>query len=557
MGKNVSEVLLEVLTDAGVRFIFTIPGGAINSIIEALRKQDKIKIIYVRHEETGALAASAIGKLTGKLGVCMGTSGPGAIHLLNGLYDAMHDHSPVLSICGGAETKDQGIEYMQDINLEQLFSDVAAYNEEIKNPSQLPKVVEEACRSALHHRTVSNLIIPADVAIEDVPDADNRTSYFEGNEKRLPDENEIVKAVDLINNSKKIVILAGYGAKDSAASLLKFAELLKAQIIKALRGKDLLPDIHPYVLGGIGRLGTRPSIHAIDKCDLLIMVGTDFPYDEFYPKDTPVIQIDIDPKQIGKRVPVKAGIAGDADLAIEELLKKCNPKDDEEFLKDMQKEVKDWFEEQSKKEKSEDVPIHPQAVADAVGRAADDNAVFCCDTGNVTVWAARNLKIRGNQLFTISGGMATMGYGLPAAIGAQLMFPGRQIIALCGDGGFTMLMADFMTAVQYELPIVVVIFNNNKLGMIQMEQEEMGYPEFAVEFPNPDFTLFARACGGEGMKVTHPNELDGAIQTALGSPMPFILDVVVDPNEIPMPPKIEFAQAVRYSKAKVKEFLGK
>src|SRR4030095_4522562 len=399
MSKNVSEVLLEVLTAAGVKFIFTIPGGAINSIIEAIRKQDKIKIINVKHEETGALAASAIGKLTDSLGVCMGTSGPGAIHLLNGLYDAMHDHSPVLSICGQSETEFQGVEYMQDVDLEHLFSDVAMYNEELENPAQFPKVAEEACRICLNYRTVSNLIIPADIAKADVTEG-ILSEYFKGDEKKIPDENELIIAADLINSSDKITILAGYGARKAREELLDFALALKAPVIKALRGKDIIADDHPYSLGGIGMLGTKPALKAVRKCGLLVIIGTDFPYHEFYPENTRAIQIDIDPKQIGKRMPVKAGIVGDAQTALKELLKKIFIKEDDGFLKKMQDEMKIWREEESKKETSLDVPIHPQAVADTAGRLAAVNAIFCCDTGNVTVWAARNLKIRDRQLFT-------------------------------------------------------------------------------------------------------------------------------------------------------------
>ena len=557
MDKNVCEVMLEVLADAGVKYIFSIPGEGINEIVEAIRKQDRIKMILVRHEETGAFSASAIAKLTGGLGVCMGTSGPGAIHLLNGLYDAKHDHASVLAITGQVETRYQGTEMQQEVDLHQLFEDVSIYNQVIQTSEQMPRLVEEACKAAINKKGVAHLVLPINVAKENVPEPKRKSKFLTSTPRLMPPIEELERAAQLLNGSKKVAILAGIGAKNASLELLHLAELLKAPIIKALRGKDILPDNHPYLLGGIGLLGTRPAVKAINNCDCLLMAGTDFPYEEFYPEDTPAIQIDIFADQIGKRYPVEVGLVGDAAPTLAALSGLLIKNEDTSFLEELQDDMKNWKEKMEKEEKSDAVPIRPQALAASISELADDNAIFCCDTGNVTVWSARNIHIRGNQLFTLSGGLASMAFGLPAAIGAKLAFPDRQVIALVGDGGFTMLMGDFLTAVQYNLPIVIVIFNNHKLGMIQMEQEVKGYPEFKTKMHNPDFSQFAMICGGEGEKVTQPERLEGAITKALQSGKPYILDVEVNPEELAMPPEINLKQAMGYARAKVLESFGK
>jgi pyruvate oxidase len=556
MAKNVSDVLLEVLAGAGVKFIFAIPGGAINTLFEAIRKQDKIRLIHVRHEEAGAFAASAISKLTGNLAVCMGTAGPGSIHLLNGLYDAKYDHASVLAISGQVETAKKGIEYHQDIDLYHLFDDVAAYHQVLTNPEQLPRLVEQACRIALNEHTVTHLVLPGDIAAESVKAPEKQSKFIRNNSVLLPLPSDLERAAALLNDSKKVTILAGKGAKNASDELIEVARLLNAPIVKALAGKDIIPDEHPHCLGGIGLLGTKPAYKAMQDCDCLLMVGTDFPYESFYPENAPIIQIDKNPRQIGKRRPVEAGLPGDAKATLSALAAKLHQKPGADFLEELRKEMKSWWSEMEDIEHDDAIPLRPQAVAAALSRNAADNAIYCCDTGNVTVWSARHIRIRGQQSFTLSGGIASMAYGLPAAIGAQLAFPDRQVIALCGDGGFAMLMGDFLTAVQYRLPVVVVVFNNHKLGMIQMEQEEMGYPEFETSLHNPDFAAFAKACGGDGRKIRTVGELQEGIAAAVTSRLPFILDCEVNPEELTWPPHVTFSQAVGYAKAKVKEFLS-
>jgi pyruvate oxidase len=554
--KNVCDVILEVLGDAGVKYIFGIPGGVINTMVDAIRKQDRIQMIHVRHEEAGAFAASAQAKLSGKLAVCMGTSGPGAIHLLNGLYDAKLDYAPVLALTGQVETKFQGSDYHQEINVLSLFDDVSVFSQEVLSPEQLPLLIEEAVRASYHFRGVSHITMPMDVVSQTVPHPEHRNKPPFARPSIVPHKSDILNAAECLNASGKIAILAGIGARHAAAELVEVAGILKAPIVKALRGKDILPDDHMYCIGGLGLLGTKPGYHAMDQCDCILIVGSDFPYIEFLPKHKKVVQIDINSYQIGKRLPVEVGLAGDAALTLAELMPLLIPKTDDSFLKGAMKNMEAWRKELEVFENSDDEPIHPQALAACISKYAADDAIYCVDTGNVTVWAARNIRIRGTQRFTVSGGLASMAFGMSAAIGAKLLYPEQQVIALCGDGGFAMLMADFLTAVKYNIAIVVVVFNNHKLGMIQAEEEVMGIPEFEVFQHNCDFAEYAKICGGDGLKLKDPALLDMAVQHALASGKPFILDVEVNPAELPYPPKIMAEQAFGFAKAKIKEFFG-
>jgi pyruvate oxidase len=553
--KNVCDVILEVLADAGVKFIFGIPGGVINSMVDSIRRQDRIQMIHVRHEETGAFAASAQAKLSGNLAVCMGTSGPGAVHLLNGLYDAKLDHAPVLALTGQIETKFEGSDYHQEININSLFENVSVFSQEALSPEQFPRLIEEAVRASKYHHSVSHISMPMDVVMKAVPHPERRNKFIAEKPYIIPHEKDVQRAADFLNGCHKIAILAGIGAREASEELLQVAKILKAPIIKALRGKDILPDDNPYCIGGLGLLGSVPGFRAVQDCDCLFMIGTDFPYVEFLPEHKKVVQIDIDAYQLGKRIPVEAGLIGDAASTLKALMPLLKPQTDDSFLSGCMNHMNTWLKDLEKYEMSIDQPIHPQALAAAVSRHAADDAIYCCDTGNVTVWAARNIMIKKDQRFTLSGGLASMAFGMPAAIGAQLMYPDKQVIALCGDGGFAMLMADFLTAVQYNLPIVIIVFNNHKLGMIQAEEEVMGIPEFEVHLHNCDFAEFARICGGEGRKLTDAKNLDADVAYALSSNKPFILDVEVNPQELPYPPQITAKEAFGYVKAKIKEMM--
>lgn len=552
---NVCEAIIKVLHQHGVEYIFGVPGDAINDLIDAIRKQDKIKFIHVMHEEAGAFAASAQAKLSGKLAVCAGTAGPGAIHLLNGLYDANKDHAPVLAITGQATTDVLGSGYQQEINLLGLFNDVTVYNQALVDPGQMPNIIMQACQSAITMRGVAHINIPSNVSGMRVKPMPEENIHDKHNSLLLPRDTDLQAAAALVNAAERPCILAGIGAREAVNELVQFAEIIHAPIIKALRGKDILPDLHPLTTGGIGLLGTSASYKAMKDCDLLLTVGSDFPYSEFYPdKDVPVIQVDNNAQRIGRRHPAKVSLVGDSKLSLRELLKLVQKKNDNAFLKECQQHRQHDLEREEKKELADEVPMHPQTLARLVSDFASDDAVICCDTGEVTVWGARNFRLKGTQRFTLSGGLASMAFGMPAAIGAQLLYPGRQVIALCGDGGFAMLMCDFATAVKYKLNIKVFIFNNSKLGLIKMEEEaRSGNPEWETDLHNPDYAAYAIACGGEGFTAKNIQELRSAIPAALAAPKPCIVNVMIDPQELTMPPKVSLAEAFNYVKAKIKE----
>lgn len=554
---NVCDALLDILSEYGVRYIFGIPGDAINDLIESVRKQDKIQFIHVMHEEAGAFAASAQAKLTGDLAVCVGTAGPGAIHLLNGLYDAKKDNAPVLAITGQVETSLIGTAYQQEVNLISLFNDVTVFNQAVVNSEQMPELAILACQSALSKNGVAHLSIPGNVAAQKVSDFKKKKQIIADRGRIVPFKDDLKASAELINTCEKPCILAGIGAREAIDEVLQLSERIGAPIIKALRGKDILADDHPLTLGGIGLLGTEPSFKAIKSCDLLIVIGSDFPYHDFYPDaGIPTIQIDKNTDQIGRRHVVTNPLVGDAKLTLNELLPLISQKKDRTFLETSQTNMKKWMKEQDEIESSDESPIHPQRLASTISNMANNDAIICCDTGAVTVWSARNFRIKGTQRFTLSGDLASMAFALPAAIGTQLLFPEKQVIALCGDGGFAMLMCDFATAVKYDLPIKVFIFNNGKLGLIQIEQEaRSGNPEYQTDLLNPDYAAYARICGGEGYTVKEPEELESAIRSALGSTKPCIINVFVNPEELTWPPEVAFKEAINYSKAKIKEYL--
>lgn len=550
---TVSDVLLKVLAAHGVRHVFGMPGDAINDVTDAIRRQDAIRFIGVRHEETGAFAASAQAKLTGTLGACMGTAGPGAIHLLNGLYDAQLDHAPVVAVTGQVATGYIGTEYHQEIDLEKLFAGVAVYTKEVTSPEQVPAVFLEACRAALAHGGVAHIALPTDLSGTSVSFDEEPEISMPVAGRIAPDAEACREAVSLIDAARKPVVLAGIGCAGARAELVSFAEAVQAPIIRTLRAKEVIDDDHPLCIGGLGQLGGKPAVRAIDECDLLVMAGTDFPYHDFYPESARVVQIDRRPTQVGKRQRVDAALVGDAGPTLARLTTLVEQPRSPRFLHAMQAEMREWLDDQRELEASDARPIHPARVVDAVARIAPDDAVFVSDTGTVTAWTARHLRLRGGQRYTLSGGLASMAFGLPGAIGAQLAYPGRRVFALVGDGGFGMLLGDFVTAVKYELPIVVVVFNNDKLALIQMELEAKGLPDWGTGLLNPDFAAVARACGGYGASIREAGELGPVLHEALASGKPCVLDVAVDPGVLVMPPKIGAAQAVNFAKAKVRE----
>ncbi|MGA7043998.1 MAG: thiamine pyrophosphate-dependent enzyme [Nitrososphaeraceae archaeon] len=571
-----ADIVAEALLDWKVDIIFGLPGDGINGFIEALRRrQDKIKFVLVRHEESAAFMACAFAKYTGKLGACVATSGPGAIHLLNGLYDAKADNTPVIAITGTTYSDMMGSDYQQDVNLLQLFSDVTVYNNMIIATEQAEMVVDIACRAALTRRGVSHLTIPIDIQERKLEGKYSKhkiaghTSDAFTSITSLPDRKLIQQAAETINSGNKVVILVGQGALNAGDEVSEVATKIGAPVAKALLGKAVIPDNHPNSVGGIGLLGTEPTVDAMNEADTLLMIGTSFPYIDYLPKPGQArgIQIDIKPEKIGLRYPVEVGLVGDSKRILLALLPLLSNKEIEEgesqgFLKSKQQAMKKWndvlHQQSNSNTKNKDRPIKPQFIASAVSEELDDNAIVSVDSGTNTIWAARYIQMRKGMKFSVSGTLASMGCGLPYALAAQIAYPKRQCVAFVGDGGFTMLMGEFATAVQYNLPIKVIILKNNVLGMIRWEQMAfLGNPEFGVEFSPIDFAKFAEACGGKGYSIKEYSEVESTMKIAMKERKPTIVEAYVDPFEPPVPPKTdpEFARNMAESFAKGQPYM--
>ncbi|HEY7353401.1 MAG TPA: thiamine pyrophosphate-dependent enzyme [Terriglobales bacterium] len=554
------ELLIERLIDWGVDVIFGLPGDGINGIMEALRThQEKIRFIQVRHEETAAFMACGYAKFTGKLGVCLATSGPGGIHLLNGLYDAKLDHQPVLAITGLQFHDLIGTHTQQDVALDKLFMDVCVFNERVMGPNHVENLVDLACRSSLAFRGVSHLTIPVDFQEMEIKKSTrSKRNVPEHSSDRyappppVPTEAELRAAAEILNSGKKVAILAGQGALHATDELEQVAELLGAPIIKALLGKAAVPDDSPYTTGGIGLLGTRPSQEAMEQCDTICIVGSAFPYIEFMPKPDQArgVQIDRDPQQIGLRFPVEVGLVGDSRQTLRSLIPLLRRNQNRKFLEKAQAGMKDWWKTMEERGTRQDKPMKPQVVAWELGKRLPSNAITTCDSGTITTWWARQIPAKRGQMHSLSGTLATMAPGLPYALAAQVAYPHRPVVAFVGDGGFSMLMADFVTAVKYQLPIKVVIIKNNVLGQIKWEQMVfLGNPEFGVQLHPIDFAEFAHACGGVGFTLDDPAECASTVEQFLAAPGPAILQAAVDQLEPPLPGKVTAEQALHFAES--------
>ncbi len=557
---NASDVLIETLVDWGVDTIFGIPGDGINGIMEAIRQRpEKIRFIQTRHEEGAAFAACAYAKFTGRLGVCLATSGPGGIHLLNGLYDAKLDGVPVLAITGLQFHDLVGTHTQQDVALDKLFMDVCVYDERVMGPAHVENVTELACRTALSYRGVSHITIPVDFQEKEVTKRDrskrnkpHHTSDVYARSARLPNPLDLQKAADLLNEGGKTVILAGQGALRATDELEKAAEVLGAPIVKALLGKATVPDDSPYTTGGIGLLGTKPSEEAMEECDTILIVGSSFPYIEFMPKpgQARAVQIDLDPKRIGLRYPVDIGLIGDSANTLRELIPLLKRRADRGFLDKAQSGMKEWNDLMLERATRPDVPMKPQVIAHEIGKRLRNDAIVTCDSGTITTWWARHIPARRGQMHSCSGTLATMACGLPYANGAQIAYPDRQVICFIGDGGFAMLMCEFITAVKYKLPIKVCVIKNDVLGQIKWEQMVfLGNPQFGVELQPIDFAMYAKACGAEGFSLKDPKLAGDTVEQWLAAPGPAILEASVDALEPPLPGKIKPEQALRFAES--------
>jgi pyruvate dehydrogenase (quinone) len=561
MAETAADILVDVLTDWGVEVIFGIPGDGINGIMEALRKREKeIRFIQVRHEESAAFMACAYAKYTGKLGVCLATSGPGGIHLLNGLYDAKMDGQPVLAITGHHYSDLIDTFQQQDLNLDRVFEDVSIYNTRVMSAAHVENVTHLACRAALSYRGVAHINFPVDLQEQEVKERTQSNLPRHESSARTrrtgsPAQAELEKAAEVLNAGKKVAILAGRGALGAGDELEQLAEILGAPIVKALLGKAAVPDDSPYTTGGLGLLGTQPSQEALEHCDTLFLVGTSFPYIEFLPKpgDARGVQIDLDPLRIGLRYPVEVGLVGDARETLTALLPLLTRNKHRGFLEKAQKNMQEWQELMNERATRPDKPMKPQVAAWELGKRLSATAIVSSDSGTNTTWFARHIPVKKGQMHSVSGTLASMAGGLPYAIAAQIAYPDRQCVAFVGDGGFTMLMGELATAVKYQLPIKVVIVKNNTLGQIKWEQMIfLGNPEYGCDLHPIDFAAFARACGATGFTITDPAECGPVMEEALNTPGPVVVEAVVDPFEPPLPPKVNAKQAAHFAESLAK-----
>ncbi|HEX2850096.1 MAG TPA: thiamine pyrophosphate-dependent enzyme [Acidimicrobiales bacterium] len=565
MGTIASDLLIERLIDWGVDTVFGLPGDGINGIMEGLRRhQDRIEFVLVHHEEAAAFMACGYAKATGRLGVCLATSGPGGVHLLNGLYDAKLDHQPVLAITGMQETQLLGTGYQQEVHLEKLYEDVAEYDVMVHVPVQIPTLVDLAVRHALARRTVSHITIPNDIQIADAdvnpwepvaPATSPHTAPVWIAPPGVPRAADLQRAAQVLNAGKRVVLLAGYGALGAREEVIAVAEALGSPIVKTLPGKAVVPDDHPLTTGGIGLLGTKPSEEAMEEADTLFMVGSNFPYTKHLPKPDQVqtVQIEIDPVRAGNRMPTAVPLVGDCAETLRALLPLLERASDRSFLETAQERMASWRAEMAALEDPARDPIQPQYLMSVIDRHAADDAILTADSGTIATWSARHFTIRGERKYFLSGNLATMAPGLPYAIAAQHAYPGRQCIAFVGDGGFAMLMAEMLTAIRHELPVKVFINNNHMYGQILWEQMVLGFPEYGVRHSGiANYAAFAEANGALGLRVEKAADLEPAVERALDHPGPALVDVLTNPDEPPMPPKVSYQQAKGFTQAFLK-----
>jgi thiamine pyrophosphate-dependent acetolactate synthase large subunit-like protein len=542
MSQTVADVLVSVLEQTGVKQIFGLIGDSLNPIADALRRSN-IEWVGVRHEEGAALAATGQAKLTGQLAVCAGTTGPGSTHLVAGLYEASRDHAPVLALSGDMPRKMQGIDFFQTTQPDLLFRDVSLYTETIASPEQAPGVIHQAIATAYAGRGVAHLTLPQDVIAAKAEGEFSSVATLKPRPEFAASAEDIAEIARRIDQADSVVIMCGGGCRGAADQLRALSDRLKAPLIHSVKGKDIMPYDDPRWMGGIGMIGTKAVYNAVMGCDLLLMVGTDYPYSNFLPSKGTVIQIDERPQVLGRRAPTVLGVTGSARPTLKLLLDEVASKTNMHFWEKVTQERQKWDEmldKQADLARSKD-RIHPQAVARAVSDLAKFDAIFVFDTGLNTLWSGNWIRQTGAQRFIGSFNNGAVGTALAQANGIQALDRSRQVIALCGDGGFNMLMGEFLTAVHHKLPIKVVIYNNSAFGLITLEAESVGLPPFreGIEFPNPDFAALARACGGHGFTARQPGELKAALAEAFAIDGPAIVDAVVVSNELPNLPHLD------------------
>ncbi|WP_235298539.1 thiamine pyrophosphate-dependent enzyme [Portibacter marinus] len=557
MAANISSFICDKLEEVGVQHVFGVTGDALNYFVKAINESEALQWVGVRHEQNGAFAAYAQACLSQTLGVCAGTVGPGALHLVNGLYSAKRERVPMLAITGQIESSRLGTNYFQEVDLKKIFDDVCAFQAIIRTPEDAVRNVQKAIRIALSERTVCRIELPADLA--DIEIDHQKFSHHPLNPKSTlhPDIQDIRKAANMVNEAEHITILAGSGCRHAKEEVLALSDKINAPIVYTLRSADIFDMETDRVVGQTGLIGNPSGYQSIMNCDLLLMVGTDFPYDEFLPHETNTIQIDIESRNIGNRTSVQVGIHGDAGQSVKMLLKEIDKKTDQQFLDKYRASYLDWRKEKSKEASPENItePLNPLLFTNMVDYHAHDDAIFTLDTSTAAIWASRTMVFGKERRILGSFNHGSMAVALPAAIGAQMLLPEREVWALTGDGGFVMAMQDFITACELKLPIKIIIFNNNELSLIKLEMEKAGEaPNYdSSKLTNPDFVAFAEACGGEGVSVKKGHQLEEAVLRAKNSAVPFIIDAHVNSGKIPLPPHLGVNDTIQLMKSKLKE----
>jgi pyruvate dehydrogenase (quinone) len=545
---TLAQQLATTLEQAGIKRIWGLTGDSLNGLTDSLRTMDSIEWMHVRHEEVAAFAAGAEAAATGELTVCAGSCGPGNLHLINGLFDCHRNHVPVLAIAAQIPSTEIGLNYFQETHPQELFKECSHFIELVTNPEQMPHVLHRAMRSAILNRGVAVVVIPGDVSLLEVEDKLKPWPALLA-PRTLPAEQDLQRLTDILEHSGKVTLLCGSGCAGAHDEVVALADALGAPVVHALRGKEHVEWDNPFDVGMTGLIGFSSGYHAMLNCDTLIMLGTDFPYRQFYPTDAKIIQVDRNPQALGRRATLDLGIAADVSETIQALLPRLTRKTDRSFLETSLKHYEkarqglDDLAEPSKAGR----PIHPQYVARLLSELADDDAIFTADVGSPTVWAARYLKMNGKRRLIGSFNHGSMANAMPQAIGAQAAFPGRQVISMSGDGGFTMLMGDFISLAQLNLPVKLVVFNNSSLGFVAMEMKAAGYLDTGTELKNPDFAAMSNAMGILGIRVEQSEDLEPALRRALAHDGPVLVDVVTATQELVMPPSIKLEQAKGFS----------
>jgi pyruvate dehydrogenase (quinone) len=550
MSHTIAHLLVEILDAAGVRRIYGVAGDSLNGVTDALRSKGTIDWIHTRHEETAAFAAGADAHLTGSLAVCAGSCGPGNLHLINGLFDCHRSRVPVVAIAAQIPSSEIGRNYFQETHPQDLFRECSHYCELVTNPAQLPGIFETAIRIAVAERGVSVIVLPGDVALKEAPSRDYFSrALLPARPLMRPREPELDALAEMLNDSSRVTLLCGRGCLGAHDKLVQLAKTLKSPIVHALGGKEAVEYDNPYDVGMTGLIGFSSGYHAMMDCEALVLLGTDFPYRQFYPVDSKIAQVDLRVENLGRRCRIDLGLVGDVADTIEALLPRLKPKTDRAHLDDSlanYRRARAGLDDLAVGRHGHK-PIHPQFVAKTISELAADDAVFTFDVGTTTVWAARYLKMNGKRRLIGSLAHGSMANALPQSIGAQAAFPARQVISMSGDGGFTMLMGDFVTLLQHKLPVKVVVFNNGTLGFVELEMKASGFLDTAVALTNPDFAAMANAAGVLAVRVEDPSDLEGALRHVLAHDGPALLDVVTARQELAMPPKMEIAQVEGFS----------